>query len=131
MKRKMHARGADSYMSRAMHRLRISRHAWRHIPSSNLQYRLERVLRREGFSKRKSFDITFHMLDWLYDLDTLYRLYRRMDNQTNQEINETIGDFLVHVPHHINAAKFLYGLGEPEDVFHLGFFKRAKKHSKK
>jgi hypothetical protein len=43
-----------------------------------------------------------------------------MRHKSDVEICQAITDFLVHVPPHLNAAKFLYGLGGVEDVFDLG-----------
>ena len=91
-----------------------------------LQRRLEVVFRREGYSRRKAHDTAFHLLDWLDELDELHRLYRHIQGQSDRHVRDVVTRFLVHAPHHINAAKFLYKLGGPKDVFRLGFFRRSR-----
>jgi hypothetical protein len=95
-----------------------------------LKTRLEGALRADGYSQRKAHDIAFHMLDWLEDLDLLWTLYRNVDRRTHKEICNSIFYFLTHAPHHLDAAKYLIGLGEPQDVFKLGFFRKAAKRKR-
>ena len=90
-----------------------------------LALKLQQAFHRQGYSKRKARDIVFHLLDWLNELDALHRLFLRGGRLTQNDIGETILAFLLHAPHHINAAAFLCDLGGPEDVFELGF--KAKK----
>ena len=94
---------------------------------AKLALTLERALRREGYSRRKAHDIAFHLLDWMSELDTLYRLFNQSRKPSDPEIRKAVTDFLVHAPQHINAAKFLYGLGSPEDMFGLGYFSSKNK----
>jgi hypothetical protein len=67
-------------------------------------------------------DIGFHMADWLDEYEQLGRVFDMSQNLSNEEIQEIIGRFLIHAPHHINAAKKLSGYGPTEDVFGVGIF---------
>jgi hypothetical protein len=99
-----------------------------------LRRKLEEVFRAEGYSGRKASDLAFHMLDWLEDREDLWTLYRNLGRRDHEQILDCIIGFLVHAPHHLDAAKYLAGLGPPEDVFKLGFFRvrgRRRKKSKK
>lgn len=69
-----------------------------------------------------SYDIGFHMTDWLTDLDELRDLYLRISSATDEEITSLLFKFLSHVPHHLNAAAKLSGLGPVTDVFGVGIF---------
>jgi len=88
-----------------------------------LRKKLEEAFHAEAYSKGKSSDLAFHMLDWLEDLEDLWGLYRNIDRKTHKEIHDFVFGFLTHAPHHLDAAKYLAGLGPPEDVFKLGFFR--------
>ena len=89
--------------------------------------RLQRALVSDGLSERKARDIAFHMLDWLKDLDALHRIYRRITGMTDREVCGVVTGFLVHAAHHIDAAKFLYGLGAPSDLFNIGLFRNGER----
>lgn len=98
---------------------------------AQLRQRLEQALKHQGLSDQKSQDVAFHMLDWIENLYTLCHLYQDMSNKSDAEIYKAITAFLVHVPPHLNAAKFLYGLGGVEDVFDLGIVSEKVKVSPK
>lgn len=85
---------------------------------------LEKAFNKDESSKKNSSDISFHVLDWIEDLEELYRLFLSIDKKTDDEIRDVIEDFLVHAPPHINAARFLAGLGKVEDVFNLGVIEK-------
>ncbi|MCP4372736.1 MAG: hypothetical protein GY797_32200 [Deltaproteobacteria bacterium] len=87
---------------------------------------LKRAFENEGQSSRLSHDMAFHMLDWLPELKQLFDLFNEIEIKENGEIIKTITNFLIHAPEHINAAKFIYGLGEVEDVFDLGVVKKRE-----
>ena len=82
---------------------------------------LIRVLVGDGFSRRKAREISFHMLDWRRELEALHALYQDIEKKNDVQILSTVRSFLSHAPHHLNAAKFLYGFGAPSDLFQLGF----------
>lgn len=65
-------------------------------------------------------DIAFHMTDWEEDLHTITELYQREAELSNDEVQNMVMDFLIHVPNHVAAAKKLIGLGPIEDVFKVG-----------
>lgn len=90
---------------------------------TQLVKRLEEVFAKEGLSDEKAHEVAFHMLDWSGELEDLYDLYKNMEKKSDSEIDKIIVDFLIHVPQHVNAARFLYGLGEVQDVFELGIMK--------
>ena len=92
-----------------------------HERHAQLRCRFERALAKEGYGRQRATDIAFHLLDWMEQLEALHRLYQHADAQSDCEILVALIDFMVHAPHHINAAKFLIGLGAPDDVFGLGF----------
>jgi len=130
MKRKVGVSGPLSDNSPKLSPAKLRQAARQRQRSAKLIARLEQVFRQEGYSKGKAYDLAFHMVDWVKDFDALHMLYSRIDKRTDKQILDTVVDFLVHAPHHVNAAKFLYGLGAPEDVFDLGFFKPTRKRSK-
>ena len=97
----------------------------------NKKKRLRKIL-EEAFNKDKttrkdSSDIAFHMLDWIEDLEELYQLFVDIEEKNDNEIRDAIEGFLVHVPPHLNAARFLTGLGKVEDVFNLDLIEDRKK----
>lgn len=90
-----------------------------------LQLRLKDVFKDEDFSEQCRQDLIFHLIDWIDDLYDFCSLYNNFEKKTNKEIEKTVIDFLVHVPNHLNAAKYLHGLGKGEDVFNLGILPRV------
>jgi hypothetical protein len=74
------------------------------------------------FDQTRAHDIGFHMTDWLLDVKALIDGYSRIDELTNDQIKEFVLQFLIHVPHHVNAAAKLSGIGKVEDVFEVGIF---------
>ena len=79
---------------------------------------IETVLNEE-LELDDSHELAFHLTDWGDDLAFLLSLYLRPDRLSSQEIVEGLGKFLAHVPNHLAAAAFLWGL-PVEDVFEIG-----------
>jgi len=89
----------------------------------NVQLRIGEAF-KESFDldEKVAYDIGFHMTDWLDNLQELRKLYLRIDSATNDEISDCLLRFLAHVPHHLNAAAKLSGMGPITDVFNVGIF---------
>lgn len=65
-------------------------------------------------------EIAFHMTDWDNDLKDLLELYESPSSFSDDEIQDRLFGFLIHVPNHVAAAKKLAGLGPVQDVFEVG-----------
>ena len=85
-----------------------------------IQKRIQKAFEDAGYSESNSYDISFHMTDWLGDIEELQRVYSNIENLSNDEIISFIFEFVAHVPNHLNAAMKLTGLGPVTDVFEVG-----------
>lgn len=94
--------------------------AWTVEQVAAVKERLEQALEEDGFAPQKAHDIVFHVTDWIEDLLALHGVISEPEKRSNREIRAALVNLLVHVPPHLNAARYLYGLGEVEDVFDLG-----------
>jgi hypothetical protein len=62
-------------------------------------------------------DFSFHMTDWLDDLQRLCRLYDHPEETTREEAEDAVFGFLIHaVPHLMAASRLLVGK-EPTHPF--------------
>ena len=84
--------------------------------------RLTRALVAGGVPEAKARDAAFHMTDWKADMDEWAAVWANPDGLDDEELRRVVYRFLTHVPHHVNAAKKLLGLGPVEDVFGVGIF---------
>ena len=65
-------------------------------------------------------DAVFHMTDWLNDLKAWHSFCEKPESLSNDEIQDLLMSFLVHVPAHVAAAgKIVTGL-PVQDVFGIG-----------
>lgn len=87
-----------------------------------IQKRIQKAFEESGYSEKDSDDISFHMTDWLQDIDDLQRVYSNIDKLSNNEITSFIYKFVAHVPNHLNAAMKLTGIGPVADVFETNIF---------
>ncbi len=84
---------------------------WKQIQSAGLE---------RGLGDQDSFDVAFHMMDWINDLKRLWAFYENPNSLEVGQIDELLYQFLSHAPHHLAAAKKLYcGIGV-SDVFDIG-----------
>lgn len=65
-------------------------------------------------------DIAFHMTDWLKDYEELAKVFDMSQELSTEQVQEIIGQFLIHASNHIAAAKKLAGYGPMEDIFQVG-----------
>lgn len=87
-----------------------------------IQQRIQAAFKELGESERVSFDISFHMTDWISDIKELLKVYSNIENLSNDEIRSFVYKFVAHVPNHLNAAMKLSGINKVEDVFNAGIF---------
>ncbi len=64
-----------------------------------------------------SEEISFHMTDWSYDLQSLHNMLINIDNKSDKEIYDTILKFLIHAPEHIARASELMTGSKIEGIF--------------
>lgn len=65
-------------------------------------------------------EATFHMTDWLADLEEWHSFCENPESLSADEIQDLLMKFLVHVPAHVAAAgKLVTGL-PVEDIFDVG-----------
>jgi hypothetical protein len=80
----------------------------------------EVMLRAAGLPTTVADDVAFHMTDWLDDLARFMRFCDAPSQWQDEEIEDMLLAFLVHVPNHVAAAaKLLTGL-PVTDVFGVG-----------
>ena len=71
-------------------------------------------------------DAVFHMTDWLEDLNAWHTFCENPGSLSNDELQNLLMEFLVHVPAHVAAAgKLITGL-PVEDVFEVGAVSESK-----
>ena len=65
-------------------------------------------------------DAAFHMTDWLGDLKDWNSFCEKPESLTNEEVQELLMGFLIHVPNHVAAAgKLITGI-PVTDIFNVG-----------
>ncbi|MBX3290810.1 MAG: hypothetical protein KF855_15955 [Acidobacteria bacterium] len=89
---------------------------------TKIQKRIQHAFENSAFTEKDAYDISFHMTDWLEDIEELQRVYSNIDKLSNDEITSFIYKFVAHVPNHLNAAMKLTGLGPVTDVFEANIF---------
>ena len=87
-----------------------------------IQQKIQTAFEELEGTRSAAHDIAFHMTDWLSDAKDLQDIYSNIENVTNDEISSFVYKFLAHVPHHLNAAMKLSGIGKVVDVFQVGIF---------
>jgi len=65
-------------------------------------------------------DVAFHMTDWLDDLARYSQFCANSDKMTNEQVNELLLAFLIHVPKNLAVASKLYTEIPVIDVFGVG-----------
>lgn len=65
-------------------------------------------------------DVAFHMTDWLDDLGRFAQFCTEPDKWKDQEVEEMLLSFLIHVPNHVAAASKLLTGFPVTDVFGVG-----------
>ncbi len=86
-----------------------------------IEERIREVMLREAeLPASAADDVAFHMTDWLNDLERFSQFCADPNKWKDEEIEEMLLAFLVHVPNHVAAAsKLLTGL-PVTDVFGVG-----------
>ncbi|MCM1565549.1 MAG: hypothetical protein NC238_06280 [Dehalobacter sp.] len=78
------------------------------------------LLNLECVEEGEAVDLSFHMTDWLSDLEDLIKFYSTPEGYSDEEVERILLRFLAHVPEHLAAAKkILYGFGV-SDTFGIG-----------
>lgn len=73
-----------------------------------------------GLSLEQARDVSFHMTDWLDDLQDYVKFCESPDSFDPDEIDKLLLAFLNHVPNHVAAAAKLYADSPVSDVFKVG-----------
>ncbi|MBK9162453.1 MAG: hypothetical protein IPM21_00790 [Acidobacteria bacterium] len=89
---------------------------------TKIQKRIQKAFEESGYSESNSYDISFHMTDWLGDIEELQRVYSNIEDLSNDDILDFVYKFVAHVPNHLNAAMKLTGIGPVTDVFSANIF---------
>jgi hypothetical protein len=87
-----------------------------------IQNKIQTAFEEMGTTRSASYDIAFHMTDWIADVKELLETYSNIEKLSNDEITGFVFKFLAHVPNHLNAAMKLSGIGKVEDVFKVNIF---------
>lgn len=75
------------------------------------------MVQEDQLDAEEAWDISFHLLDWLYDLEQLVAFYGDPEKYSNKEVKWILTNFLVHAPNHLAAASKLYTGFPVSDVF--------------
>ncbi len=96
------------------------------MDQKSIEIAIHTVLEKEtDFTPEVIHDITFHMTDWLKDLENYNQFCNDPDQMSSEDVHSLLIDFLVHVPNHIVAAsKLLTGI-PVADVFDVGATKES------
>jgi hypothetical protein len=82
-----------------------------------------------SFSPQQIADITFHMTDWLSDLERFAEFCTNPSSRSVEEASEILMAFLYHVPNHIAAAAKQYLDSPVRDVFGVGAVEATERRS--
>ena len=72
-------------------------------------------------------EATFHMTDWLSDLNEWHSFCDNPDSLSSDELQDLLMSFLAHVPSHVAAASKLITGFPVEDIFAVGATSKSKK----
>jgi len=75
---------------------------------------------RAELSPKAAFDVAFHMTDWLEDLEQYRAFLLNPQSLGDDELNQLLIGFLVHVPNHLAAASKLFNDMAVTDIFGVG-----------
>jgi hypothetical protein len=91
------------------------------IDSELVRARIREVARRDmELAESVADDVSFHMTDWLAELDAYSRFCADPSKLSDAEVSGMLTNFLVHVPNHIAAASKLYTGVPVTDIFSVG-----------
>lgn len=65
-------------------------------------------------------DVAFHMTDWLGDLEEWTMFCEKPESLSEEQIQDLLMGFLIHVPNHIAAASKLVTGFPVKDIFEVG-----------
>ena len=91
------------------------------IDPAKLSQRIEQVAMEEAqLTEAIAHQVAFHMTDWLDDLEDYHSFATDPAGLTDEEVNELLIRFLIHVPNHLAAASKLFNDMAVTDVFGVG-----------
>lgn len=91
------------------------------IDPARLSQRIEHVAIVEaGLTAAIAREVAFHLTDWLDDLEEYRAFATDPAKLTDEEVNELLIRFLIHVPNHLAAARKLFIDMAVTDVFGVG-----------
>lgn len=98
------------------------------LNKSEIRQRLHQVLSNlnEYDSAKEQHDIVFHMTDWIDDLKQWVEFCQNPSAMSNDEVEEVLTNFLIHVPNHIAAASKLMLNIPVRDIFEVGATEEPK-----
>lgn len=92
----------------------------RNLDQSKIEEKIIAAIVNElEFDYEKAAEISFHMTDWLKDLEELASFFEEPEKFKEKEVSETIMRFLVHAPNHLAAASKLYTGFPVTDIFEV------------
>ena len=68
----------------------------------------------------KIAEAVFHMTDWISDLEEWHSFCDNPESLSNDELQDLLMEFLIHVPNHVAAASKLITEIPVEDIFEVG-----------
>jgi len=73
-----------------------------------------------GMEPETIADAVFHMTDWLSDLEEWHSFCKNPESLSDDELQDLLMNFLVHVPNHVAAAGKLITDIPVKDIFNVG-----------
>ena len=75
------------------------------VDARELRARLERIIIEEvGGSSEQAAEFSFHMTDWLDDLEALWESYESIHEVDDEKLYTVVLDVLIHAPAHVVRA---------------------------
>ena len=73
-----------------------------------------------GMESETIAEAVFHMTDWLNELAELHTFCENPESLSDDQLQDLLMNFLVHVPNHVAAASKLIADIPVKDIFELG-----------
>lgn len=80
----------------------------------------EIAMREAELDESAAKDAAFHLTDWLADLQAFHRFCTDPYAVPDDQVDDLLRGFLIHVPNHVAAASKLYTGIPVTDIFGIG-----------
>ncbi len=85
-----------------------------------LRVRLERIVTEKvGGSSEQAAEFSFHMTDWLDDLEALWEAYESIHEVDDEKLYTVVLHFLIHAPAHVVRAATIMTEESAEEMLTL------------